>query len=157
VARPNHRLVKIHRNYTVEEVARRLGIHRNTVRQWVKRGLPTCDDRRPMLILGRDLVAFLKAQRLNNRRPCQPGEIYCVRCRAPRTPAGGMVDYQPMTTTLGNLIGICPCCETLIYRRVNLAKLGQIQGSLAVTLPEGLRHISESSRPSVNGDFGNGS
>ncbi|MEO7863683.1 MAG: helix-turn-helix domain-containing protein, partial [Nitrospirales bacterium] len=37
---PNPRLVKIHRNYTVEEIANLFGIRRNTVREWVKRGLP---------------------------------------------------------------------------------------------------------------------
>ena len=91
--RPNPRLAKIHRNYTVEEVAGLFGIHRNTVREWVKRGLPTSDGRRPMLLLGRDLVAFLSARRAKNKRTCQPGELYCVRCRAPRAPAGDMVDY----------------------------------------------------------------
>ena len=60
---PNHRLVKIHRNYTVEEVASLLGVHRNTVREWVKRGLATIDRKRPMLIHGRDLAAFLQARR----------------------------------------------------------------------------------------------
>jgi hypothetical protein len=33
---PNPRLAKIHRNYTVEEVANVFGVHRNTVRQWIK-------------------------------------------------------------------------------------------------------------------------
>ena len=51
---PNPRLAKIHRNYTVEEVAGLYGVHRNTVREWVRRGLPTIDDRRPMLIVGTD-------------------------------------------------------------------------------------------------------
>ena len=36
---PNPRLVKIHRNYTVEEIATLFGIHKNTVRDWVKAGL----------------------------------------------------------------------------------------------------------------------
>ena len=70
---PNPRLAKIHRNYTVDEVACLFGIHRNTVREWIKRGLPTSDDRRPMLILGRDLLAFLQARRTKNKRPCQAG------------------------------------------------------------------------------------
>ena len=61
VRHPNHRLAKIHRNYTVDEVANLFAVHRNTVRQWIKSGLPTTDSRRPLLILGRDLVAFLKA------------------------------------------------------------------------------------------------
>ena len=53
---PNPRLAKIHRNYTVEEVAALFDIHKNTVREWVERGLPTNDDRRPMLIPGRVLA-----------------------------------------------------------------------------------------------------
>ena len=141
---PNHRLAKIHRNYTVEEIATLFTVHRNTVREWVKRGLPTSDQQRPMLILGRDLAAFLQAQRLKNKRTCQPGEIYCVRCRVPRNPAGDLAEYQPVTTTLGNLVGICPDCESMMYRRVNLAKLEQVRGKLDITMPQALRHIAES-------------
>ena len=150
---PNPRLAKIHRNYTVEEVAALFGVHRNTVREWVKRGLPTNDDRRPMLILGRDLVAFLHARRAKNKQTCQPGEIYCVRCRAPKAPAGDMADYQPVTETLGNLIAICSDCEAMMYRRVNLTKLDQVRGQLDITMPQALRHIDESAQPSVNCDL----
>jgi excisionase family DNA binding protein len=60
---PNYRRVKIHRSYAVEQAARRLGVHKNTVRAWIKVGLPTIDDRRPILILGSDLIAFLRARR----------------------------------------------------------------------------------------------
>jgi hypothetical protein len=65
---PNHRRVKIHRSYTVEEVARLHRKHKNTVRNWVKDGLTTIDNKRPMLILGHDLVAFLKARRVKNKQ-----------------------------------------------------------------------------------------
>ena len=37
---PNPRLIKIHRSYTVEEIAAVLGVHRNTVRQWIR--VPGC-------------------------------------------------------------------------------------------------------------------
>jgi Helix-turn-helix domain len=46
---PNPRLVKIHRSYTVEEVARILQKHKNTVRAWIKQGLRPIDGRRPIL------------------------------------------------------------------------------------------------------------
>ena len=150
---PNPRLAKIHRNYTVEEIANLFGIHRNTVREWIKRGLPTSDQKRPFLILGRDLVAFLQARRKKNKRPCKPGEIYCVRCRAPKAPAGDMADYQTVTETLGNLVAICPDCGSIINRRVSLAKLEQIRGQLDITMPQALRHIRESAQPSVNSDL----
>jgi excisionase family DNA binding protein len=150
---PNPRLAKIHRSYTVDEIASLFGVHRNTVREWVKRGLPTSDDRRPILILGRDLVAFLQARRTKNKRTCKPGEIYCVRCRAPRAPAGDMADYEPLTAKQGNLIAICPECEATMYRRVSLAKLWQVRANLDITMPQALPHIGGSAQPSVNSDF----
>ena len=134
--RPNYRLVKIHRSYTVDEVARLFDAHKNTVRAWVKTGLPTCDGKRPTLILGRHLADYLQARRAKGKRPCELGEIYCVRCRAPKRPAGNMAEYQPTTATLGNLIGICPNCDTMIYRRASRAKLPEIRGNLDITFAE---------------------
>ena len=52
---PNPKHAKIHRNYSVVEIARRFGVHKNTVRNWLKQGLVTIDGRRPILILGREL------------------------------------------------------------------------------------------------------
>ena len=147
---PNYRLVKIHRNYTVEEVATLLNVHRNTVRHWIKQKLATIDTKRPTLIHGRDLAEFLKARRLKNRHPCGPDEIYCVRCRMPVKPAGSMADYQAATATIGNLVGMCPACSSLIYRRVNGAKLNELRAYFDILVPKESPRITESDTPSVN-------
>ena len=153
--RLNPRLVKVHRNYTVEEAARTLGTHKNTVREWIRRrGLPTIDDCRPTLIHGLDLFEFLQGRRQRAKRPCPPGHIYCVRCRAPKPPAGDMADYLAITPTSGNLRGICPDCETLIHRRVSLARIDAIRANLAITFPEERARIVDSAQPSVNRDSG---
>lgn len=150
---PNHRHVKIHRSYTVEEIASLFSIHKNTVRGWIKTGLHPSDDKRPMLILGRDLAAFLQARRVKNKQTCQLGEIYCVRCRAPKNPAGDMADYQAVTEKLGNLVAICPDCNSIMNRRVSFAKLGQFREKINITFPQALRHISESNQPTINSDL----
>ncbi len=151
---PNHRLAKIHRSYTVEEAASLFDVHKNTVREWVKRGLPTNDERRPMLILGSELVTFLRARRVMNKQTCQPGEIYCVRCHAKKLPAGDMAEYHPITERFGNLIAICPDCESIMNRRVSMAKLDQVRGKMDITFPHAPRHIVESNQPTVNSDLG---
>jgi predicted transcriptional regulator len=153
---PNHRLVKIHRSYTVEEIAALFGIHKNTVRQWVKGELATVDDKRPILILGLDLVDFLKTRRTKNKQKCKPGELYCVRCRAPKKPAGDMADYIPITDKIGNLVAICPDCDAIMNRHVSLAKIEQVRGKIDINFPEAVRHIIDRANPAVNSDFNKG-
>ena len=91
----NPRLAKIHHSYTVEDVARRRGVHRNTVRHWVKNRGATIDQKRPILIQGRDLAKFL----------------------------------------------ICPSCECLMYRRVNVTRPDAVRGELEVRVTRALSHI----------------
>lgn len=148
--KPNYRLAKIHRSYSVQEVAELFGTHRNTVREWIRAGLPTIDGDRPIMIAGCDLGGFLRARKQRNARPCGIGEIYCCRCRVPQTPAGNHAVYQPMTATTGNLIGICSTCSARMNRRVSFAKLEAVRGEVAVSIAVAQERIGESHQPSVN-------
>jgi len=146
----NHRLVKINRSYTVEEIAKLFNTHKNTVRRWVKEGLATTDDKHPMLILGHVLASFLQARRTKNKQTCKPGELYCVRCRTPRLPAGSMAEYRPVTEKFGNLTAICPDCHSIMNRRVSLAKIDQICGGMDIIYSDAGQRLIESSQPTVN-------
>jgi hypothetical protein len=151
--RLNPNLVKIHRNYTVGEVADLFSIHKNTVRSWVKDGLAVNDNKRPMLILGSELRRYLQDKSKVNKQKCLPSEIYCLRCRLPQKPAGNMVDFEPINGRLGTLIGLCPSCGGIINKFFTIAKLGLIQGKLDITFTKAQEHISDSNNPLVNSDF----
>ena len=139
----NARRIKIHRPYRIEDIARATGVHPRTVRSWIKKGLPTIDNRRPTLVQGRSLRAFLETARDASKQPLKAGEMYCLKCRSPKRPAGAMADYLPLSEISGNLRGICPTCDKLIYRRVSLAKLNAVRGDLDITLPQAMQRIRE--------------
>lgn len=142
------RRAKIHRSYTVEEVARLYGVHKQTVRNWMKAGLPYLSGRRPHLILGHELRKFHVDRREGARCPCQEGELYCLRCRSPKGPAGDMLDYIPISLVSGNFRGICPTCGGFIHRRVSLAKVDAVKGICEVAYPHGQQRLADTSSPS---------
>lgn len=149
----NPSLAKINRSYSVRELADVYGVHINTVGQWIKRGLQLCDDSRPVVILGTHVREFHRKNRAARRCTCQPGEIYCMGCKAARVPAGGMADYQPKTATAGAFVGICPQCESMMYRRVSLAKLSLAKGDLDISFPQAPSRIGDTRDPFVDRDF----
>lgn len=54
LAKYNPNCVKLNRSYTFDELAALLDVHKNTVANWTKIGLPYLSERRPFLILGAD-------------------------------------------------------------------------------------------------------
>jgi hypothetical protein len=87
------------------------------------------------------------------KQRCQPGEFYCLGCRAPKRPALDMADYCPRTALRGLLSGICPSCGRMIYRAATLAKLDQVTGGLDVTLPTAEQRLDDSASALLNADF----
>lgn len=124
---PSPTLAKRNRCYTVEQMALLYGCHKNTVRNWLRQGLNPIDDRRPLLVKGAALNEFHTVRRSKAKRPCGPGQLYCVACRKPQRPAGDMAELVVLTPKVGKLRAICPDCDRLLFQRVNAARLAVFQ------------------------------
>ena len=146
------RRIKLHHSYTISDMSDLIGAHKHTIARWIAAGLETTGGKRPLLIHGADFRAFMKA-REPVRQPCQLGEFYCFRCRAPRRPALNMADYHPRTALRGQLSGICSDCGDMIYRATALAKLGQIRSELDIAFPKAQQRIDDSVSTFLNADF----
>jgi hypothetical protein len=140
MCRPSSRvpLAKVHRCYTVAEAADLYTCHRNTVRLWMRQGLEPVAPAKPFLFHGAALNAFHAARRSDGKRPCQPGELYCLPCRKTQRPAGGLFDYTAQSPTTGTVTAICPDCGRLMHQRVNRARLAGFEAEGSATLT-GLR------------------
>lgn len=151
--RVNPRVVKLHRSYSVPELAACFGVHKNTVRHWQRDGLKPLDSGRPVLFYGATIRAFLSKRNAIRRCPCPPGTLYCFRCRAPRPAALGMVDYVSINGVSGNIRAICAICETVMHRRAPKAALAAIMPGCDVQFVEGPPRLRGSASPSLNCDL----
>lgn len=150
--RINPRLAKLHRAYNVPELAALLGAHPHTVRGWIKAGLPTVDRSRPVLIHGSEFQDWWAKRRMAAKRPLQPGQLYCLKCRKRRAPALGMVEYVAINDASGNLKAMCEACGTMMHRRARLSAIAVVMPDLDVQRRQASPRLIGRTRPSLNTD-----
>jgi len=146
----NPKRAKTHFCYTIMEAADLYTVHRQTVRHWLANGLAPLDGRRPVLIHGSELNRFHDTRRVSRKRPCGPGELYCLGCKQPRAPAGSMVDFLPGSGGLGVVVGICPACDRMMRQNVNAKRLDALRSVLEVTTRPQPEPIGESRDARLN-------
>lgn len=151
--RPKWRALKKHRNYTVDEAARTLGVCKATMRRWIKAGhVPALDDSKPMLILGSALIAYGKARRKPRFR-CELDQAFCMSCRVPKNAALGRMTIVSATPASANVRMQCPTCSTAMHKRFAWRKLPLIAPFAQLSAPQALRHLIETAQPSLNVHF----
>lgn len=149
--RHSARRVKRLRCYNVREAAKVTGATPGTVRHWHKHGLEAVTGHWPLIFRGVDIIAFFQKRNAARKQRCGPGRMFCLRCKAPQTPALGMADYVPDTPKRGALTGICPHCEGLMHRRTSPANLKVAAGNLAVSIQCAELRLGKTHEPYARG------
>jgi hypothetical protein len=144
--------VRIGVSYDVAEIAKLFAIHRNTVRNWLREGLKTIDDRRPQLIHGTTLRAFLTQRQTANKSPCGPGEFFCFKCRKPRAPFARMIDVAARTDKISKITALCSVCETEMHRTIRRSELANLADKFDLKTIA-LERLTDSPDANANCDF----
>ena len=129
--------VRANRSYTVAELANAIGVTEQTVRAWIKAGLPAMDTSRPTLIRGADIVSFSAEKQETRRRKLARDEFYCLTCKAPRRPLGSLVDYVPTTSATGRMEGLCEFCERACNKMVSKRELPALETVFEISVKDG--------------------
>lgn len=148
--RHSARRVKRLRTYNVREAAKATGATPATVRRWSRKGLEPVKGVYPAIFRGVDIIDFFKQCVEKRKRPCGPGRMFCLHCKAPKTPAFNETEFRPDGPKLGTLIGLCPDCAGLMHRRASLAKLGTAAGDLKVSIQPPEPRLCEMGKPLSN-------
>lgn len=116
-SRPDVRLIKQNRSYSIPELASLFGVRVETVRRWVRQGLPAIDDQRPKLIHGAQLREWLIAKRSKRRMKCGPRQMYCCKCRDAREMMPGSAVVTFRNEKSASIKAHCIVCGTSMFRQ----------------------------------------
>lgn len=128
------RRIKSDKAYRIGELADAAEVSSATVRAWLRSGMGQMDDTRPTMIMGFQALAYLNERKRAAKRPMEPWELYCLRCKAPRRPLGGMTDYVATSAAGGRLKGLCGVCECPCNRNISAKELPALRKILDVKI-----------------------
>ncbi|WP_241640340.1 helix-turn-helix domain-containing protein [Rosenbergiella epipactidis] len=111
---------KIHRSYTMEEVAILYSVNKRTVQNWIQDGLSVIKEKKPFLILGTELRIFLRLKNKSRRTKCKLHELYCFRCRKASRVQATSIRLLRETHGTGRVFGECIQCGTKIHKFYSL-------------------------------------
>ena len=144
----NVRLIRRNLSYSINEIAELFALHPQAVRQWLKAGLQTIDDRKPILIHGTELIRFLTERQSARKQRCQPDQFFCCQCRVPKRPRAGLVSVQVLNERQLNLAGHCEDCGSPMNQLGSVRRLDQYQKTFIVESIAALR-LGEDAHPPV--------
>lgn len=148
----NTRLIKPDFSYSTQEIADLFSLHKNAVLRWIGDGLSLIDERKPYLVHGSALIAFLNKRQADRKRSCQADEFFCCKCRAARPATGNVVDIVFRNDIKLDLRGRCAVCSTIVRRVGSMKKLPEYQKIFTIQTMQG-RHINDSNHACDNRDI----
>lgn len=84
MTRINRKGVSKHMAYTLKELTGRLNVGEKTILRWIDKGLLTVPGgKKPILILGDDLIEFLKKKDAKKGK-LKRNEFFCFACKEPK-------------------------------------------------------------------------
>ena len=157
--RYNITLIKRNHCYTFQEIAKLFHLDISTPRRWYKQGLKVLDEhQRPYLVLGKDLISFLKKQKAKRKTILSEGEFMCTHCRKARRSKNDeiLIVMSDAEFSAGNrkadIVGVCETCGLEFRLFSSERKIKEMLKKGQILLPQGVRLIWSATKP-INARF----
>ncbi len=107
--------------YDIDEICqlyKKYNLHPQTVRQWIKNGLPTMKGK-PALIYGNDLIKFLGKMNKSNKCQTEFHQMFCMKCKEGTDPYRKQVQLE-LKNGFVKAKAHCRNCKNIMYKSYKL-------------------------------------
>ena len=136
--------------YDIDAICRLCGIHPKTALAWLKKGLEAIDNKKPILVYGYNLKAFLGNLNKLNKSSTSFEEMFCMKCKEPRSPLKKQIQLEQFEQKLLKTKAICQTCKTRMNKPYKLEDLPQLKRIFNVVQ---LLELYDSKTPTSNTPF----
>lgn len=135
--KPNYKRIKATELYNIDELAKAIDVHVNTISNMIKDGMQIVEGSYPYIIRGQFAIDYLKERQKKVETKLQQDEFLCFGCG--RKPSKAKDDFAKLQITapkIGNLKAICCVCGATINRKISLLDLPKFKKVINIyTLP----------------------
>jgi hypothetical protein len=124
-----HRRLKYWLAYDIEDICDTfidLGLHPQTVRNWIKTGLKTIDSNRPILVYGYDLILFLRSRNISNKNTTKFDQLFCMKCQDARFIFKNKISVKQNNFSI-QVAGHCRECKTRMFQNYKLDDFSKLR------------------------------
>lgn len=111
--------------YDICELYKKYKLHPQTIRQWIKNGLPTLKGR-PTLIYGNDLIKFLGNLNKTNKCKTEFQHIFCLKCKEGKDPYRKQVQLKQKDSFIV-VKAQCQSCKSIMYKSYKFDDLPKLK------------------------------
>jgi len=124
-------LITARRSYSIGEISSLLGVDRKTCGRWIKYGdLEIVEENtNPILVIGADLINFIKKKREKRRVTIKENEFYCMKCHKAVRAKIGSEQIIKTGKMIGKdnreqlkKIGVCENCNTPLNKFLGVCR-----------------------------------
>ena len=121
-----------HISYSADDLATHFGVHVQTIREWVRRGLQPIDEHTPALFLGTYVMRFIDDMNSKRKTTTQFNEFYCMSCHAAHNPFNNTVVITTDNNGFIRATGICEQSGAHIHKTYKLCDMSKIHQQFTV-------------------------
>lgn len=147
--RKDMRRIKSARLYRIKELALSIGVSKATVRRWIRHGLPSLSTGPNRLIEGEKAKAWLKQRQAQRKKKCGHKQMYCMKCKLPRSPRYRSVGMQPQGPKRFAVSARCAVCGTKMFRIFSTAQTREFIEAIESNKPT-ISSLYDNKNPRIN-------
>ncbi len=128
----NSNLIISNRSYSTEKIKKLIGIHEQTIRDWVKNEKLQVVSKKPISIYGAVLKEFIKNRNESHKKTLEFNQMKCFKCKAISIPQDNQISIYYNKNGSIRATGICQNCHNKFSKLFKKNSIEQLKNSFFI-------------------------